>query len=391
MEDKNIKVNFMSAIICIILVILCFVGIYIIFNKKENSNNISIEQPIINDNNVVINNAKDEINTNIKNEDNIEGMEEVFLAYGLNVGNKDTKKVLIVNNECFVPIKIMEEILGDNVKISYNNNIIKIYYNISGYEELNTFFTMNIEDGIMHGKTMSGEILDDKKIDNLPIIQNEEVFLPLKSILDRLESNKSKIYYENELKKIRLSLEDFEVDFLNDFPYAVKGGYVGYLNGYYDALKNSKNGLIFKKANKYGLVNYSVEEYSEENNKPKAKYIGYNILADAIYDNIEYNDYLNLYILYKDNKTIIYNINNQLLSDEYDLFEKCYDNFYKIKNNDKYGLYGFTEIIYDDIWYEETAKNSSEHLVRTNGGIFGLLNGKKVLIKETRPVDLLID
>ena len=199
------------------------------------------------------------------------------------------------------------------------------------------------------------------------------------------------MYYDEELALIRWNLQDFELDFLNDFPHDVIGSYVSNtVVSYYQAQGISKAGVIYEKDDKYGLVTYNVEEYFD-NSLPKGKYLGYNIELEAEYDEISFISYdYDIYILRKENKSLIYNIKDKLLSEEYDLIEEMENSKhdYKVKKNGKYGIYGVTEIIYDDIWYEQ-GKTTGINSQYTERGIYGLLNGEKVLLKELTPMVLL--
>lgn len=356
--------------------------------------------PIFLINIIFIKPKKDNLNKNIISNENIiepeisENMKEITITSGLNAGSKNKQKMLLKNDEFFVSIDVLENILGDNVKITYNEseNIIKAFVNIANFEEENTFLIIDLENGIMKGKRRDGTKLEDEKMKVLPIIQGETILLPMKCILNRVNGI-LKMYYEKELELIRLKLEDFELNFLNDFPYDVLGSYVSNsVVSYYQATNVSKTGVIYIKDNKYGLVTYNVEEYMD-NSIPRGRYLGYNIELEAIYDNIVFVPYdYNIYILKKGNKSLIYSINDKTLSEEYDLVEeiKNGEHDYKIKKNGKYGLYGVSEIIYDDIWYEE-GKTTGTDTRYTEQGIYGLLNGEKILIKELRPSELVVD
>lgn len=322
-------------------------------------------------------------------------MREVILASGLHAGSKNNQKIYLYENDYLISASILEKILGDNVRIVYDEskNIIKAYFNITDYEERNTFLTIDMTTGNMSGKTMNGVQLDDELITVMPIKQSEEIFLPLKSILNRVKAWDSNIYCEENLGILRLHLEDFEVDFLNDFPYSVVGNYVSNsVVSYSQAINISKAGVIYKKDNKYGLVSYNVEEY-KENTTQRGKYLGYTIDIEANYDEIEFVPYdYSMYILKRDSKSIIYNRENKTLSEEYDMIEeiKNGEHNYKVKKNGKYGIYGVSEIIYDDIWYEqgETTGTTTQYTTR---GIYGSLNGERILLKELRPNILEVD
>lgn len=366
----------------IAVIIVLFISV-MIFNNAEEKQNIVVEEK--------------EVNKEIKEEKS--NMTEVLFLSGLHAGSKNNQKILWENNECFVPISLLESILGgerNDVKVIYDEseNIIKAYYNVVNYEEENTFLIIDVEKGIMKGKAMDGVRLEDEKMKVTPIIQEDTILLPLKCILNRIRSWDSAVYYEEELGIIRIKLQDFELDFLNDFPYNVVGNYTSNsVVSYHQAINISAQGIIYEKDGKYGLVSYNVEEYYEDNSIPKGNYLGYTIELEAEYDEIEFIPYdYNVYVLHKDNKSIIYTIEDKTLSEEYDLVQKIEngDQHYKVKKNGKYGVYGISEVIYEDIWYEQ-GKTTGTTVQYTQRGIYGSLNGEKVLIKELAPGILCVD
>ena len=381
-EEKGITLLALIVIILVVLVILTTI-IICVYNSKSNNDEIMIKNEIAQEN--ITNEVKEEIEEEINNEN----IKNVIVRTGLREGEGNGTKIYFENDEYFVSSSLLENIIADNVKIVYNENIIRAYFDVENHQEENTFLTINLDTEIISGRSVNGGEFESEKMLYQPIIENEEIYLPLKYILNKVKPWDLNIYYEEDLGILRLHLEDFEYEFLKDFPYNIKGTYAKNMaSSYYQSIDISKEGVIYENNNKYGIVSYNVEEYKEDLT-PKGKYLGYNIELEAKYDEIEFIPYdYEIYILKKDNKNIIYDRENKKLSEEYDLVEKIEntDN-YKVGKNGKYGIYGETEIIYDDIWYEQgqTTGNTTKY---TKRGIYGNLNGEKVLIKELEPLIL---
>lgn len=374
-------------ILIIVLIIICLINFIFIKFKQNNIKEINTT------NNTNIINTEKTIDPEL-----LENMQDIAIIRGLSSNNteENKQKVLIKNDEFYITIDVLEKMLSHNIKVVYDENekIVKAFFNIPNYEDINTFLVIDLDNGIMKGKRTDGTKLEDEKMEYLPIIKGDTILLPMKTIINRVHGV-LRIHYDEERNIIRWKLEDYELDFLNDFP---KYNVIKITNTetHYQSTNIFEKELIFENNGKYGLATYKIEEIREENKVPSGKYLGYDILLNPEYDKINFIEYdYKMYILRKDNKSFIYEINKTTSPKEYDSIEKleCSENYYKIKKNNKYGIYNLTEIIYDDIWYEEYEDNtkSSSHIEATSRNIVGLLNGDKVLIKELKPMLLMIE
>lgn len=386
---KSITISLKTLIITILIIFLIIMYLINFIFIKFKQNNIKE----INTNNTnIINTEKNAIDPEL-----LKNMQDIAIIYGLGSNNaeKNKQKVLIKNEEFYVTIDVLQKMISNNVKVTYNESekTIKAFFDIPNYEDINTFLVIDLENGIMKGRRTDGTKLEDEQMEYLPIVKGDTILLPMKTIISRVHGV-LRIHYDEERNIIRWKLKDYELDFLNNFP---KYNVIKITNTetHYQSTNIFEKELIFENNGKYGLATYKIEEIREENKVPGGKYLGYDILLDPEYDEINFIEYdYKMYILRKDDKSFIYETNKTTSPEEYDSIEKlkCNGNYYKIKKNNKYGIYNLTEIIYDDIWYEEGKKtNVGTHIETTECGIFGLLNGEKVLIKELQPIILMVD
>lgn len=335
---------------------------------------------------VLINNNKNEKYCFRDFEEKLDNMKEVTIVKGLYTSDTNDFKAFIYNDDFYISSKYLDKIIGSSIKTSYDNaeNVIETYI----ANNSDPFLKIDMNTGMMSGQTLSGIMLNDQKINIMPIIQNNTIFLPLKCILNRIQDYKLS-YFDKELNILRVYLHDYEYNFLKESSFTIIGEYSDnnndksyWIRNKYIDIENQYN-LIYKYNNKYGILNCSVDKSTQN------KMI-YDLKISAVYDKIDfYNEDYNNYFLYKDNLVSIYNRTSKEISDEFEdikyiaadtSYNLNNEYYYKIKKNNKFGLYttdNITDIIYDDIYYEKVG--SSENYERI---IYGITDNKKIKLES---------
>lgn len=310
----------------------------------------------------------------------------------IKAGGRIYKVKVLENGEIMAPLDMIEKILeAGNIHYAKDENIITID------DIVETRTTIDIATGEISGRNMHGFEIEKCVLPILPEVIGDTVYLPFKFIYETMQENYKSFFYP-EQRLLLYGLNEYQVELRKDFPYYIEKEFtmeeLGWKDGKYT------NGAIFKVDNKYGIINYVVEikVKRDKNNKIISRqidYIGYSIELDAEYD--EYMTEIgyiseNKFIAMKQGESgIFYNFNTGEISERYDMIEKIEDNNYKVMKNGKYGLYGVTETIYDNIWYEEGETTGSANMQVTSREIYGSINGEKFLLKKLNPSILCID
>ena len=194
----------MKKIICFVIVVLISLLAIIVCanynNQQKNDGDISVKEDKTTNEvieidkkvelvNQVIDTDNNYINENdLKNENVEEGMKEVSVFFGLYADGKKDNILYFYNNDYLVSAELLSNILGQS-KVEYDDkkNVIKLYFDVTNYEEENIFLTIDMSTGNMVGKTMNGVKLKDEKISILPQIKNGDILLLLKCILNRVQ------------------------------------------------------------------------------------------------------------------------------------------------------------------------------------------------------------
>ena len=295
----------------------------------------------------------------------------------IKAGGRIYKVKVLENGEIMAPLDMIEKILeAGNIHYAKDENIITID------DIVETRTTIDIATGEISGRNMHGFENEKCVLPKLPEVIGDTVYLPFKFIYETMQENYKSFFYP-EQRLLLYGLNEYQVELRKDFPYYIEKEFtmeeLGWKDGKYT------NGAIFKVDNKYGIINYIVEikVKRDKNNKIISRqidYIGYSIELDAEYD--EYMTEIgyiseNKFIAMKQGESgIFYNFNTGEISERYDMIEKIEDNNYKVMKNGKYGLYGVTETIYDNIWYEQGETTGSDNMQVTSREIYGSINGE---------------
>lgn len=412
---KKLKFTFMTTLLIIIVIVSIIALNYYTKTNEFDTNNIN---EISNDLNT------DDTNT-IKVPNKMDNNSDNFINFSirrdLKVLNDDTLnntyKCYYEKNELMVPIDMIVYMINSN-----NNEYIYILEgpilkigaktNIENGSKAHGYIEININSGEAFGRNIHGYEVASTMLSVLAKYVSDTIYVPLVETYNLLTTYS--IFIDKNINLIRYELQDFELNFLEDFPHTV----IGY--------EITNDILIFKSNGKYGIVKY---DYSKGTSSYETNYLGYNIVLEAKYDDITYpeeNDYigysLSNYILKSNYKYFLYDYEKEYISQAYDSIKNTrnyfiveldnkyglygakshqetlveYDGieeirtgnglcYYILQKNNMYGIYGHTDIIYEKIWAEDESYFVGDMgFVKTT--IYGMKNGKKVVIQEEKNI-----